>query len=203
MIGVCLVEDHPEADVDRANRAIERLLDRHELARVPIDTRLDVNSTGLRSKSEIEALIARMDVLVTTRLHGLVLALKNGVPAVAIDSVRGSGKIVRQCKRIGWPNVLTLEQLDERTLDAALRYALSPEARVQARACVDEAASGIAAVKARLFEGLAADATERSYAARQTPSSRDAHVNALADIAEGPNRTALGRARAIVRRLIA
>ena len=57
------------------------------MAVVAIDTRLDANRTGLRTPAQVESLIARTDVVVTTRLHGLVLALKNGVPAVAIDTV--------------------------------------------------------------------------------------------------------------------
>lgn len=32
-------------------------------------------------------MLRRLDVVVTTRLHGLVLALKNGVPALAVDPV--------------------------------------------------------------------------------------------------------------------
>src|SRR5215208_7078416 len=113
MIGVCLVEAHPEAVTDKANAAIRRLLAKHELACIPIDTRLDVNEVDLRTKGEVEAAISRMDAVITTRLHGLVLAIKNGVPVVAIDAVRGSGKIKRQCARIGWPYILTLEELTD------------------------------------------------------------------------------------------
>ena len=88
VVGVVLVEPYEGAMTQAANVAIGRLLDAHEVSVVPIDTRLDVesrhgNSTGLRSPAEIESLIGRMDMVVTTRLHGMVLALKNGVPAIA------------------------------------------------------------------------------------------------------------------------
>jgi hypothetical protein len=56
-----------------------------EVAAVPIDSRLDVNKAGLRTPAEVESSIARMDVVLTTRLHGTALSLKNGVPVVAID----------------------------------------------------------------------------------------------------------------------
>ena len=46
----------------------------------------------------------------TTRLHGLVLALKNGVPAVAIDTVAGGAKVARQADALGWP-VLAADSL--------------------------------------------------------------------------------------------
>ena len=89
---------HPEV-----NEALDRLLVPGEFAVVDIDTRLDRNATGQRTAAEVESVIARMDVVVTTRLHGLVLALKNGVPALAVDPIRGGAKIKRQAQAIGWP----------------------------------------------------------------------------------------------------
>jgi hypothetical protein len=94
VIGVVLVEPYaPEfPDRDRqgaARRAVESLLASVPAARVRIDTRLDVNRTQLRTPGEVESMIARMDAIVTTRLRGLVLALKNSVPALAVDPVAG------------------------------------------------------------------------------------------------------------------
>jgi len=51
-----------------------------EMSVVHIDTRLDVNSTGLRTPREVESPITRMDVVLTTRLHATGLSIKNGVP---------------------------------------------------------------------------------------------------------------------------
>ena len=36
-----------------------------------------------------------MDAVVTTRLHGTVLAIKNGVPPVVIDPIAGGRKVLR------------------------------------------------------------------------------------------------------------
>ena len=107
LVGVVVVEPYEGTMTRAANAAIGRLLDAHEVSVVPIDTRLDVdnrqgNRAGLRSPSEIESLIARMDMVVTTRLHGLELALKNGVPAIAVDPQAGGAKIERQAREIGW-----------------------------------------------------------------------------------------------------
>lgn len=171
--GICLVEPHPEADVARANAVIARLVARHEAAWITIDTRLDANATGLRTKGEVEAIIARLDVLVTTRLHGLVMALKNGVPAIVIDTVPGGGKIRRQCARIGWDCVFGFDALDDAALDEALRVALSPEGRAAARRCADLARREVLALRDRLGEALAADGVvARNHAARQTPEGR-------------------------------
>jgi polysaccharide pyruvyl transferase WcaK-like protein len=84
VVGVVLIDTQPEYKerdaLKVANSAIHRLVASREMSAVVIDTRLDANSTGLRSASEVESLIARMDVVLTTRLHGTVLSLKNGVP---------------------------------------------------------------------------------------------------------------------------
>ena len=115
--------------------------------RVPIDTRLDVNATGLGSPAEVESLIARMDAIVTTRLHGPVLGLKNGVPPVVVDPIAGGQKVIRQAHSIGWSRAYTADRLDDRTLADALDYCLSPGGRQEALAARDHALAG--AAKAR------------------------------------------------------
>ena len=96
----------------------------------------------LRTAAEVEALIARMDVVLTTRLHRAVLELKNSVPVVAVDSVLGGAKFADQAKVVGWP-VYLVERLQRDELQAALRLCLTPEARLQARECADRAAAKV------------------------------------------------------------
>jgi len=132
--GVVLVhpqKEYPGAMHAAANDAIARLTASRELAAVPIDTRLDVNGTGLRTAAEVESLIARMDVVLTTRLHGMVLAIKNGVPPLVIDPIAGGRKVMTQAKAIGWNAVFTAGELDDDRLRAALAYCLSAEARAE------------------------------------------------------------------------
>jgi hypothetical protein len=132
--GVVLVHpqnEYPGAKHGRANAAIERLLGSREIARVPIDTRLDVNSTGLRTPAEVESLIARMDVVVTTRLHGTVLSIKNGVPPLVIDPIAGGRKVLTQARAIGWKTAFTADELDDRKLRDALDFCLSAEGRAE------------------------------------------------------------------------
>jgi Polysaccharide pyruvyl transferase len=50
------------------------------------------------SSAEIEYAISRMDVVLTTRLHGVVLAIKNEVPPIAVDPIGRGGKIMRQAR---------------------------------------------------------------------------------------------------------
>lgn len=147
VVGVVLV--HPQAEYKGramhklANDAIERLIASREISAVPIDTRLDINSTGLRSPAEVESLIARMDVVLTTRLHGTVLSLKNGIPVIAIDPIAGGAKVRRQAETIGWPIVFTMDTLTAEALQEAFDYCLTEDARKKARECGERAAHAI------------------------------------------------------------
>ncbi|MCZ6802245.1 MAG: polysaccharide pyruvyl transferase family protein [Nitrospirae bacterium] len=130
-----------------ANDYIHQLINSRPMAVVNIDTRLDNNQTGLRTPSEVESLIARMDVVLTTRLHGTVLALKNGVPAIVIDPIAGGSKVQRQAATLGWQTVFIVDSLDNRTLQQAFEYCLSGEARAKTRVCSEEAERRLQKVK--------------------------------------------------------
>jgi hypothetical protein len=136
---VCLVEPNINALDTVANNVVQRLVGSREMSPVMIDTRLDANLTGLRTAAEVESLIARTDVIITTRLHGMVLALKHGVPAVAIDHNPRSRKVMRQATAIGWPQVFEVPGLDDADLVRALDYCLSHEGRAKAAECRDQA----------------------------------------------------------------
>lgn len=134
-----------------ANEAIQRLTDSREMSVVHIDTRLDTNSTGLRTPAEVESIIARMDVVLTTRLHGTVLSLKNGVPVVAIDPIAGGAKIHCQAETIGWPVVFTADTVTDEALQEAFDYCLTEEARDKARECGDRAKRNLKDVHAEFI----------------------------------------------------
>jgi len=138
VVGVVLIDpsDNGREPYVLANEAIRRFVASRELAAVEIDTRLDVpNRAGFRSPAEIESVISRMDVLLTTRLHGLVLAIKNEVPVIAVDPVEGGGKITRQARALGWPACYTVDEAGDDVLERALDYCVSEEARSRVREC--------------------------------------------------------------------
>jgi hypothetical protein len=143
VVGLILVHEQKEYASGRhaiVHRLIREFLADVQAAVVNIDTCLDPpNTTGLRSAAEIESLIARMDVVVTTRLHGLVLSLKNGVPVVAVDPISGGAKIARQAEVLGWPHALTPETLTPETVRSAFTEALKPSSRALALACAKAA----------------------------------------------------------------
>lgn len=147
-----LVEVHPQAEYgDRARhedvgRAIRGALAETPGAVIPIDTRLDANATGLRTAAEIESVIARCDVVVTTRLHGMVLALKNGVPPVVIDPIAEGAKVRRQAEHLGWPVCFTPETAGAEEIAAAIARCLDGAMTEEARACADRARAVLVAV---------------------------------------------------------
>jgi len=157
--GLVLIDSQPEYKKrDRhgeANAALRRLAASRDLAVVPIDTRLDENTTGLRSAAQVESLIARTDVVLTTRLHGTVLALKNGVPALVVDPVAGGAKIRRQTATLGWPVAFDADALDERALNDALDYCLTAEARTLAHQCAGRARARLQETRREFLERFA------------------------------------------------
>ncbi len=82
-----------------------------DCAVVEADTRLDTGDwRKCSTPDQVLALFARFDVVVTTRLHGLVLALRAGVPALAVDPVAGGGKVSAQAAAWRWPAIVGAEE---------------------------------------------------------------------------------------------
>lgn len=99
------------------------------VAPIMIDTKLPNNEYGLSSVEQIESVISKMDIVVTTRLHGAVLSIRNNVPFIAIDQIVPEGKVTRQLRAIGWKQWFHIESLDVETLSSAILYLLSDEGR--------------------------------------------------------------------------
>src|SRR4051812_29407730 len=70
-----------------------------------------------------------------------------GVPAVAIDSVNGGSKLLRQMRRIGWPLAFHVGEVDRQKIEKALDFALTADARQQAAVCAASAAADVQVVK--------------------------------------------------------
>jgi hypothetical protein len=74
----------------------------------------------VRRPAQVEALIRRADVVVSMRLHALVLGLEHGRPVIACDPVAGGAKVTSQARALGWPEVLGADEIGPQALDAAL-----------------------------------------------------------------------------------
>jgi hypothetical protein len=121
-----------------AAAAIARLPDLRSTALFHTDTDL-IDADRIRGASEVVSLIGRADVVVTTRLHGMVLSLRQGIPAVAIDAIPGGAKVTRQAAALGWPAALRADELTEQALGEAWDFCRTEAARVRARDCAERA----------------------------------------------------------------
>jgi hypothetical protein len=73
-----------------------------------------------KSPAEIEALYKSCNLIITSRFHGAMLALRHGVPFIAIDQIVGGAKVSNLVGATEWPFVYKMESLDdEETIAAA------------------------------------------------------------------------------------
>lgn len=136
VVGVALAGAQPEYGERQRHGAVSRTLAGWlqtaadwPAAVLELDTRLDPRDWRRCARPEqFAALVRRVDVLVTTRLHGLVFALREGVPVVAVDPVAGGGKVTAQAARWDWPAVVPADGAAT-DLTAALRWCRSDAGR--------------------------------------------------------------------------
>jgi hypothetical protein len=165
VVGLVMVGDQDEYATNRhgaVEAAFDDLIAARDVAVLAIDTRLDLNAGGLRTAAEVESVIARTDAVLTTRLHGAAIALRRGVPAVAVDSVPGGSKLLAQMRHIGWPLAFDVADLHRVDLGAALDRALSEEGRELARATAQEAARQVVAVREEFISAVVGSTATKS-----------------------------------------
>lgn len=116
---------------------VTRWLAGKDCARLELETRLDTRDWHLSATpAQVQSVLARLDLVVTDRLHGLVLALRVGTPVLAVDPVAGGAKVTAQARACGWPALLAAEQVDERRLERWWDWCLT-SGRVAARQARD------------------------------------------------------------------
>jgi Polysaccharide pyruvyl transferase len=129
VVGRCLIERQKEYGSRQrhalAERRINELIARRHFAVVDIDTRWIGDPSGKRSPASVHSLMGRVDFALTTRLHGIVYALKAGKPVIAIDPVAGGDKVSAQARAIGWPKIVLAEDATEEWLNEAADWCLS------------------------------------------------------------------------------
>ncbi|WP_320778328.1 polysaccharide pyruvyl transferase family protein [Streptomyces sp. CRN 30] len=142
VVGVILTHGQGEYGALRRHEwvaeGVARWLGGRDCARVELETRLDAHDWRLPGTPEqLESVLARLDLVVTDRLHGLVLGLRAGVPVLAVDPVAGGAKVTAQARACGWPALVAAEELDAERLERWARWCLS-EGRTAARRLRDD-----------------------------------------------------------------
>lgn len=125
---------------DAVHARIVDVLSGRGVAILPTDTRLDTRNPLLPAVPEqMSAVLRRTDVVVTTRLHGLVLALRCGVPVVAVDPVEGGAKVSAQARALGWPALVAASDIADGPgrIEYWLDWCLSDAGRSAARGAAE------------------------------------------------------------------
>ncbi len=151
VVGRCLVKNQMSYEGRQRHIQAAALFDRlaveRDLAAVDIDTRWYREKNGLRSPAHVFSLLKRLDVLLTNRLHGMVYALKAGVPVIAIDAIEGGAKLMAQAKVLDWPACILIEEATEDRLSEAMDWCMTDQAKTKAAACRDKAVSSLLQLK--------------------------------------------------------
>ncbi|MCG2786698.1 MAG: polysaccharide pyruvyl transferase family protein [Anaerolineae bacterium] len=135
VVGVLLVERQAAYGSRQRHLYVRQIFEEYlktaQVVPIWLDTIIYGNKVGLQSARQFESLLRKVDVLITNRLHGLVLGLKNAVPVVAVDSIAGGGKVTAQAKALGWPVLIPVEELDveklAETVQMCFERGLAPE----------------------------------------------------------------------------
>ncbi|HEV2770130.1 MAG TPA: polysaccharide pyruvyl transferase family protein [Solirubrobacteraceae bacterium] len=158
---VAVVLAHPQPEYgerqrhEAADALVRAVVASADIAPLVVDTRLDAEEAlACSTAAQLGSLLARADAALTTRLHGLVLALRAGVPAVALDPIAGGAKVTAQAAALGWPAARTVDGTDAGELSELVAWSLSAEARQQAHAAAARGRAGLAAVREELLEAI-------------------------------------------------
>lgn len=138
LVGVALTHGQGEYGSLRRHDQVSDLLrgwlPTKDAARVEADTRLARDDWRLcGTADQYLSLLGRLDLVVTDRLHGMVLALRVGVPALVVDPVRGGAKVAAQAGLLRWPALVPCESLSPGVLDHWWGWCLSSAGRAAAR----------------------------------------------------------------------
>ena len=85
---------------------------------------------------------------------GLILDLKNWVPAVVIDLLAGGAKVQRQADTIGWSLIFAADAVNDDSLQKAFDYCLTASAKAKAKECSEWAAKAVYKMRQHFISAL-------------------------------------------------
>jgi len=129
VVGIVLVDRQKKYGIKQRHLYIRYVITEYfkkgDFAPIWLDTNANLNIMNISNKNQFESIVSRTDLVVTNRLHGVVLSLKNAIPVIAIDPVEGGGKVTAQVKALGWPILISAEEFTEEKLHQTINYCLS------------------------------------------------------------------------------
>lgn len=158
VVGVLLVERQKAYGIRQRHGYVKQIITEYietgEAAPVWLDTNANHNLMGIKTSRQFESILRRTDVVITNRLHGLVLSLKNSVPVIAIDAVSGGGKVTAQAKSLGWPLLIEAEDLSVDKLRQSVRTCLDSRMVSEVQQAQRQAQASIANTKNQFIDIL-------------------------------------------------
>ena len=158
VVGRCLVRRQEEYGArqrhELAHRLIHGLITSRNFATIDIDTRCVGDSDELRTPAAIFSIMGRLDFLLTTRLHGMVYALKAGRPVIAIDPIAGGDKVSAQARALGWPQVILAENASAGWMNQAADWCLSADADAAIRKTQERILPELEKVRAQFWAAI-------------------------------------------------
>ena len=101
-VAICLAGDQAEygADdgFDKAEDLIQQVTTNHQI--VSVQTLL-ASTRPLPASVELD--LQCSSALITTRMHGALLAIYHGVPLISIDQIRTGAKVTKMVTQLDWP----------------------------------------------------------------------------------------------------
>ncbi len=80
---------------------------------------------------EIDAAYRGVDLVLTTRFHGAVLAMRYGKPFIAVDQIRGGAKVYDLLKPLGWPHIGKIREVSAGMLATAAKSLVAKTSELQ------------------------------------------------------------------------
>lgn len=158
LIGVALVHSQGEYGDrqrhDHVHNEIYAYLKSERIAWITLDTLWHENKSGIPDIAAFENLISRLDAIITTRMHGLVFSLKNGIPALAIDPIFGGAKVSAQASALEWPLLLKSDDVSCRSIEESIERCLSGEMTDQVLKSQEQASQRIRDIESRFKEAI-------------------------------------------------
>jgi hypothetical protein len=131
IVGILLVDRQMQYGIKQRHMYIRKVITEYInmgcIAPMWLDTNANNNKVFISNNKQYESLICRTDLVVTNRLHGLVLCIKNSIPVIAIDPIVGGGKVSAQSKALGWPILITAEEFTIEKLQECIDYCLNTD----------------------------------------------------------------------------
>ena len=107
-----------------ASSMFQELVSSKGLQPITIDTVLRETNTVDAIKSKFRD----VDMVITTRMHGVLLSLGAGKPVIALDQMPGGAKVSSICGKISWPFHFPASSASSQVLAKAFDVLVSAEA---------------------------------------------------------------------------